>query len=352
MKRIEAESFRSQLALKTASVRHPEGVTFELTYGCNLRCLHCFNPTHRALPNELPTAEVHRIVEQLAAFNVLTVTFTGGEPTIRPDIGPILRHARKQGLLLRLLTNATRMTASLIETLQQVATEQIYVSIYGATQYTYDRMTGAPGGYAAFRRGLDLLAGSALPVVVRMPVTTINQHEVLACKSLIEHYRFKFQYCFDVTPTVSGNLIPLSYRLSPEDKIRLDGELLGAREISGWDTPCTASPDFIDCACGKTRFAITPYGEMNLCTVFPIPRYDLRTGTIAEGWEVLKRTVDEARSNEHDQCPACEVRPHCRQGRVDAWLETGDMSPCLPHFKRWAEAESRAHALLDPRQAR
>jgi hypothetical protein len=60
---------------------------------------------------------------------------------------------------------------------------------------------------------------------------------------------------------------------------------------------------------------------------------------VREGWEVLKRTVDEAKSNDRYECPTCAVRPRCRQGRSDAWLETGDMSVCLPHYKEFALLE-------------
>jgi radical SAM protein with 4Fe4S-binding SPASM domain len=352
MKQIDSHIFMAEVSSRAAGLRQPEGVTFELTYGCNLRCVHCFNPTHRALPHELSTAEILAILDQLAELGVLTVTFTGGELSIRTDLAEILRHARNQGLLIRLLTNATRVTSDLTTLLQEVGTEQICVSIYGATAPTYERMTATPGSYALFRQGLTLLASVNIPVIVRMPVTTINSHEIHACQNLAEGLGFKFQYCFDLTPTVAGNVTPLQYRLAPEMKIRLDQEMLPEWGSAPIETACSTTASFIECACGQNRFAITPYGEMNLCTAFPIPRYNLRTGTVKEGWEVLKHTVDEAQSNHRYECPTCDVRPHCRQGRNDAWLETGDMSSCLPHYKQWAQLEHRTYALLDPRRPR
>lgn len=350
MKRLDADAFLANVALQADHARRPEGATFELTYGCNLRCVHCFNPTHRALPRELGTSEVFRLLDQLAAFGVLTVTFTGGEPTLRTDIVEILRHSRRKGLLIRMLVNATRVTPTFASLLRETGTEQICVSIYGATEATYERMTAVSGSYAAFLRGLNMLAEADLPVIVRMPVTTLNHHEVSDCLRLAKHLGLPFQYCFDIIPMVTGIRAPLEYRLSPETKIAIDKDM-----VSGWGSAptqetCDPSDRFIECACGHTRFAITPYGEMNLCTAFPIPRYDLRTGTVAEGWELIKRTVDEARPNNRYECATCEVRSYCRQGRNDAWLETGDMSVCLPHYKQWAELEHRTHALLDPRR--
>ena len=112
MKTIASDHFLQTLSAKAAQSRRPEGVTFELTYGCNLRCVHCYNPTHRALPHELTTSEICALLNQIADLGVLTVTFTGGEPSVRPDIGDILRHARRQGLMIHLMTNATRITTS------------------------------------------------------------------------------------------------------------------------------------------------------------------------------------------------------------------------------------------------
>jgi radical SAM protein with 4Fe4S-binding SPASM domain len=352
MKHLSADRFLRSIAAKAAVSRRPEGVTFELTYGCNLRCLHCYNPTHRMLPHELTTPEICSILDQIADLGVLNITFTGGEPTARPDIVRILRHARSRGILLQLLTNATRITPSLAVVLREVGVSQVNVSIYGATASTYERMTAVPGSYALFLQGIGCLATARLPVTVRMPVTTVNVEEIDACRTLVEDHGFKFQYCLDMMPKTDGDRTPLQYRLSPAEKHRIDHALLSATLDRMVEGGCGSSPSFIECACGKSRFAITPYGEMNLCVAFPIPKYNLRQGSIKEGWAVLMDTVDRATPTIDYECPACDVRSHCRQGRSDAWLETGDMSRCLPHFKEFARLEQQTYVRLDSRRPR
>jgi radical SAM protein with 4Fe4S-binding SPASM domain len=352
MKNLDGDTFLNLLSTQATVSRCPEGVTFELTYGCNLRCVHCYNPTHRALSHELTTVEICALLDQIADLGVLTVTFTGGEPSVRPDIGDILQHARRQGLMTHLMTNATRIAASFTDLLHEAGVSQINVSIYGATEAVYERMTQVPGSYRQFRQGLFNLAAASLPVIVRMPVTTINSGEIQACRQLVESLGMKFQYCLEIMSSVTGDQAPLQYRLAPDVKVRIDQEMLPHRWTDTQEEhPCT-SQSFIECACGQSRFAITPYGEMNLCTAFPIPRYDLRTGTVKAGWEILKQTVDQAQPSDRYECQTCQVRPHCRLGRSDAWLETGDMSSCLPHFKEWAQLEYNTHALLDPRRSR
>src|SRR5688572_11064139 len=78
----------------------------ELTYGCNLRCVHCYNPTHEAV-NELSTTEIRAILKELADQSCLRVGFTGGELFTRRDAVEILRYARELGFLINVLTNAT-----------------------------------------------------------------------------------------------------------------------------------------------------------------------------------------------------------------------------------------------------
>jgi radical SAM protein with 4Fe4S-binding SPASM domain len=343
MRRLSGADFLDALAQKAYAARTPVSATIELTYGCDLRCAHCYNPTHQALPHELATAEVCSVLDQVADLGVVELHLSGGEPLVRPDAFEIFRHAKSLGVVLHLLSNGTGMSPAVAASLEDLGLASVNVSIYGATPATYERISQVPGSHARFLRGLECLARTTLPTVVRMPVMAGNLHEVAPARTLVEQHGAKFQYCTDITPRSDGDLGPLQHRLAPRDKVRLDRDMLGAR---GPGCAHAASDAFISCACGRSAFAVTPYGEMNLCAAFPIPRYDLRRGTVQAGWEILKQTVGRARPGDRYACPACEVRPWCRQGRSDAWLETGDMSACLPHFRELAFLERRLHERL------
>ena len=174
MEQVGVQDFFDTLSKKSRERRMPEGVTFELTYGCNLRCLHCYNPTHRVLPGELTTSEVCEILDQAADLGVINLTFSGGELFTRPDTLDILSYAKRLGLLLYVISNATRITPSIAHALEDIGFENINLSIYGASKPTYERVTRATDSYESFLRGLESLAGTNLPVVVCMPVMTAN----------------------------------------------------------------------------------------------------------------------------------------------------------------------------------
>ena len=68
----------------------PICLTWELTYGCNLACVHCLSSSGRRDPRELTTAELFGVVDELAAMQVFYVNIGGGEPTLRPDFWDLL----------------------------------------------------------------------------------------------------------------------------------------------------------------------------------------------------------------------------------------------------------------------
>lgn len=353
MERLPKSEFFDSLSKLNQAREIPEHVLFELTYGCNFRCVHCLNPTHRALPQELKTEEIFRILEEIADLGVLSVYFSGGELFTRPDTFAVLKKAKTLGFLIDILSNASRIAESDARALEAVGIDDLGLSIYGATPETYERVTGAPGSFNRFLNGLEALSKTELKVTVRMAVLTLNDHEVLEAQRLVESYGFKFRFSFDIQPRQDGDLTPYQYRLTPEKKMDIAQKMNHAVSFTAMndEEPCPETMRFIDCDCGRSKFAVTPYGEMNLCVAFPYPKYDLRTGSVREGWELLKRIVREARPNEHYECPSCEFRQYCRQGRNDAWLETGDMSACLPHFKEWAVLEKKFHGSRETRSA-
>ena len=64
----------------------PICLTWELTYACNLACVHCLSSSGRRDPRELSTDECRRVVEELQRMQVFYVNIGGGEPTIPPRL--------------------------------------------------------------------------------------------------------------------------------------------------------------------------------------------------------------------------------------------------------------------------
>lgn len=347
------EQFWEAISRKALKRRIPVEAMVELTYGCNLRCVHCYNPTHQA-KGELDTAAFRRLIDELAEAGCLHIAFTGGEALTRRDCLEIVSYAKARGFQVSLLTNATLMTPEVADRIQALAPRRVEVSIYGASAATYERVTRVPGSHARFERGVHLLRKRRVPLLLKMPVMTLNASEVDQARALAVGWGVEFVFSTEIFPRVDGSLEPLRYRLTPEQVVRIHDELDGSvswRAEGGAEQPeqCGGTPGgFFTCKCGTTSLTMTPYGQLNLCTALPIPQYDLTAGTVAAGWRRLVALVEGANASPGPayECPSCSLREECRQGPMNAWLETGDLSPCLPYFKELAKLE---HGTRDPR---
>ncbi len=353
---IDQEDFWAGLYQKAAEKRVPVQAMIELTYGCNLRCVHCYNPTHLA-KGELATEQVKAIIDQLAEVGCVELAFTGGEALTRRDSLEVFSYAKEKGFAIILFTNATMITPDMADRLKALKPKLVEVSIYGATQETYERVTRVPGSYPLFLRGVRLLRERNVTLLVKMPVMTLNQHEVQQAQALVQGWGLKFVYCTEIFPRVDGSREPLQYRLAPADVIRVDEAMVGHlrwRAEGGGEKEgtCHAREGLFTCPCGKNSLTVTPYGQMNLCASLPIPKYELRSGTVSEGWRTLVQFVDEANAKPGVayECPSCDLEHHCRQGPMNAWLETGDLAPCLPYFQELATLEKQVSEAVDRRQ--
>src|SRR3546814_17138299 len=63
----------------------PICLTWELTYGCNLACVHCLSSSGRRDPRELSTAQAMSVIYQLRDLQVFYVNIGGGAPTISTE---------------------------------------------------------------------------------------------------------------------------------------------------------------------------------------------------------------------------------------------------------------------------
>jgi len=348
---IGKSEFYSRLENRAFEKRIPIKATIELTYGCNLRCVHCYNPTHKA-KGELSTQESYRIIDQLAQEGCFLITFTGGEMFTRKDTFEILSYAKNKGVAIMLFTNATLITPERADRIQALQPWRVEISIYGATPETYERVTGIPGSFGRFLEGVERLRERKVPLLIKMPAMTLNQHEVKQAKALVEGWGIRFIYSAEITPRQDGSLEPLRYRISPQEVIQLDQEILGEWQGEGQEEKkCQAREGLFRCGCGKSSVAVTPYGEMNLCINFPVPQYNLRTGSVSSGWKALVECVDSALPSQAYECPSCDVRDYCRQGPRDALLERGDFSPCLPYFKELASLEKNTYETSNSKQS-
>ena len=88
----------------------PICLTWELTYACNLACVHCLSSSGRRDPRELSTAEAKAVIDELERMQVFYVNIGGGEPTVRPDFWELVDYATAHRVGVKFSTNGVKIT--------------------------------------------------------------------------------------------------------------------------------------------------------------------------------------------------------------------------------------------------
>ncbi|MEJ0076586.1 MAG: radical SAM protein [Alphaproteobacteria bacterium] len=151
---MDQDTTRRRLSLRDQLDCVPVFVVWELTLGCNLKCLHCGSRAGHRRAGELDTQECIEVVRQLAELGTREISLIGGEAFIRKDWLTIIRAIREHGIDCMMQTGGYKLSAAMIEAGVDAGLQGIGVSIDGL-ETLHDRLRGVRGSYAEAMRVLD-----------------------------------------------------------------------------------------------------------------------------------------------------------------------------------------------------
>ena len=165
----------------------PICLTWELTYACNLACVHCLSSSGKRDPRELTTQQCKDIIDELERMQVFYVNIGGGEPTVRPDFWELVDYATAHHVGVKFSTNGVRITAEVAARLAASDYVDVQISLDGATAEVNDAVRG-PGSFAMAIRALENLADAGFKdakisvVVTRHNVDQLDEFAALAAR--------------------------------------------------------------------------------------------------------------------------------------------------------------------------
>jgi MoaA/NifB/PqqE/SkfB family radical SAM enzyme len=119
---VEYQDFSLNVHTQAERTSTVVNAQIELTYGCNLHCVHCYTDCYNRpdlIKQETSYEDVIRVLDQLHEEGVLWVCFTGGEIFMRKDFLEIYAYAKQKGFLITLFTNGTLFTEAIADYLAQ-----------------------------------------------------------------------------------------------------------------------------------------------------------------------------------------------------------------------------------------
>ena len=166
----------------------PICLTWELTYACNLACVHCLSSSGRRDPRELTTAECQAVIDTLQRMQVFYVNIGGGEPTVRPDFWELVDYATAHQVGVKFSTNGIKLDAAAARRLAASDYIDVQISLDGATADVNDAVRGI-GSYRTAIRGMaNLAAAGVCGFKVSAVVTRHNVAQLDAFKKIADDH--------------------------------------------------------------------------------------------------------------------------------------------------------------------
>lgn len=322
------------LSIEMLAIEHliPFAVTFETTYACNERCVHCY--MDRNCP-ALKLPDIKRILDQLAQSGCLFVSFTGGEFFTRKDALDIVEYAGSLHFAIDILSNGTLIDEAVIDTLGRNPVRRVQVSIYGATPETHDSITCLPGSFDNTWQGITLLRKAGIKVEIAFPLMQQNfaeRHKVLdmakssGCGMLPSPI---------ITARNNGSTDTFQLRITDQQLSAFLSEKELSRLYSGrkpfqehqfyfeYESILEAPP----CFSGFNTCAVTPSGKLLPCNQLMYEVGDLTKEDFSSIWRNSERLkyLRSLRISDLPECAGCSLLHSCTRCPGLALLENDDL---------------------------
>lgn len=196
----------------------PRLIFWEVTKGCNLRCIHCrASATELSSPSDLSTRTALGIIDQVAAFASPILVLSGGEPLYRSDIFQLARYATDKGLRVALATNGTLVTKEVARMIVDAGVKRVSISLDGADALTHDAFRGIPGAFDAAVYGLRNLKALGMSVQINMTIARHNARQLPEVLELARRLGADALHTFLLVPVGCGVDIAAEQMVAPEE---------------------------------------------------------------------------------------------------------------------------------------
>lgn len=349
----EYKELTRKLLADAAEQGIPMSGTFELTSRCNLGCAMCYIRTRAAdramKASELSAEQWRDLARQAVDAGMLFLLLTGGEVFLRPDFFDIYEPLTDMGLILTLFTNATLITKTVAQRLARRPSNRLEVTIYGATETTYEAVTRQPGSFRRFLRGVDALLEAGLQPKIKTTLSRLNVHEFDEMRAMAEQWGSSFSAAWLLTKRrdfCSSSVEEV--RFSPGEAVDLElrdeAAVENLRRLAEKEEDHTYDEAFY-CHAGKNSFVIGPSGDMNICIDLCLPRARPTEIGFLAAWEQVKQFMGSVPAS--PTCSSCDLSKYCSRCPAWGYIESGSLTSSVVYLCEIAkERKERSLAMV------
>ncbi len=275
----------------TSDLAAPLYVAWQITNECNLACLHCIEESGpgKAFKDELTTEQAYAVIDQLVKSEVPYVSFSGGEPMVRPDFFGMVERITKGGVGLKIETNGHFLTPENCRRLKDLGVKAVQVSLDGATPASFNKMR-VHGRLESALDGIQNLREAQIPIEINFVPAKFNIQEIGAAVDLAREIGAYSFYTGKLMFT--GNAVRTWAITAPDeadyppffDTLRLKSEQYKGQMRVYFHEMGLLEELRYRLENPAALFIILPNGKVKLINALPFTCGDLRTDTLGQVW--------------------------------------------------------------------
>jgi mycofactocin biosynthetic radical S-adenosylmethionine protein MftC len=311
----------------------PICLTWELTYACNLSCVHCLSSSGRRDPRELSTAQCRAVIDELERMQVFYVNIGGGEPTVRPDFWELVDYAVSRRVGVKFSTNGIKITPAAARRLAGSDYVDVQISLDGATEPVNDAVRGTGSYRTALAAMSNLAAAGFRGFKLSVVVTRQNVGQLDEFAALARRYGAQLRLT-RLRPAGRGASVWSELRPTAEQQRALYDWLVGHGEnvltgdsffhLAGYGAKL---PGLNLCGAGRIVCLIDPVGDVYACPFAIHPSFlagNVRDpGGFARVWDTSELFASLRRPQSSGTCTSCSAFDACQGGCMAAKFFTG-----------------------------
>ena len=270
---------------------------WELTYRCNERCIHCFNPgashvegdkSYRKV-EELDLEQIKSTIDDLKKIGVFRILLTGGEIFLRKDIFEIIKYIKKLRFSLTIFTNGTLLKYMDVDLLQKLYPYRVELSLYSSDPIKHDKITRLKNSWQKTVDITKYMVSRNIKVQLKMIVMKETVNDTDQFRKLCDELNVESVVDFNMSPGVDGSKFPVEKLLpEPEKLIRQCFDNLSPLYVGTLKNPNSYDPKKLAneavCGAGCTTMNITAEGNISPCNALPLEYGNLKKNKMSEIW--------------------------------------------------------------------
>lgn len=256
------------------SNRFLSGIFLELTYRCNLKCVHCYNPKNS--PNvEIPFNKAKRIIDEAYELGCLSVTLSGGESTTYSHFIELVAYIRNKRMSVEIFTNGQLLydDEKLYKDLLALYPHRVCLSLYGITEQTHEKITSVPGSFLKVKSIIERLRSDDVDVQIKNFLLNLNCGECIEVKKYGLSIGASVISDISLIPTVEGDKKTFRYVVGENELFRLftdkESPLYVGEKPATFDIAKNGGDSL--CLGGFDSLCVTPFLDVTVCVSLPFP---------------------------------------------------------------------------------